>query len=162
MHSHSSCLIFPNLSFMWVIISTGQQQNAPVSLQNTWTTAPHLQQAMKGFQTNPEKMWTFHLRQCFFISELPNTRKTTCAVSSPPLEAAPGDVIIPKYRVKLCLRAEKLFMGTGTPATLLVPRMLIWVMGNSSSHLVQPLLCCHKRQNLAYWEGDLGQQQLLW
>lgn len=60
--------------------------------------------------------------------------KSTCDVSSPLLEAAPGDKIVPKYKVKLGLRAEEVFTWTETPATLLVPEALILVMEKSSTH----------------------------
>lgn len=61
--------------------------------------------------------------------------KNTRDVSSPPLEAVPGDKIFPEYKVKLGLRATKLFAWTGTPATLLVPEALVLVMEKSSTHL---------------------------
>lgn len=51
-------------------------------------------------------------------------------------------------------------MRTRTPAKLLVPETLIWVVGNSSTHLGCPN-CCHKGQNLAYSAEELGQQPLL-
>lgn len=108
MHSHSSCLIFRNLSFTWVIILTGQIQNVSVFLQNTRIAAPHLQQAMEGFQSILEKMWTFQSRQYFFIFQVSNLGKTACAVSFPLWESAPGDSKISKYRVELCLRAAGL------------------------------------------------------
>lgn len=135
MHSHSSCLIFQNLSFMWAIILIEQNQNASVSLQNTWAAAPHLQQAMEGFQGIPEKNVNSSVKAVFLYITGTKFGKTTCAISFPPWEAAPGDNKIPKYRVELCLTAPKLFMRAGTHATLLVPQTLIWVLGNSRTQL---------------------------
>lgn len=60
--------------------------------------------------------------------------KSTCDVSSPLLEAAPGDKIVHKHKAKLGLRAEKSFTWTGTSAMLLVPKALILVMEKSRRH----------------------------
>lgn len=121
MHTQSHAFSLLLLDFLKPFLDLSHYFNRTTT-ECFWTAAPHPQQAMEAFQSIPEKkMWAFQSRQYFFIFEVPNTRKTTCAVSSPPFEAAPGDNIIPKYRVELCLRAEKLFTRTGTPATLLVP-----------------------------------------
>lgn len=136
MHSHSSCLIFQNLSFMWVIILTGQQQDASVSAKHmgSCSSSPA---GHRGISEYPrKKCGLFESRKYSFILQVPNMRKTTCAFSCPPWEAAPGDNIIPKYRVELCLGAAEL--SVRTPATFLVPETLIWVVGSSTTHLGCP------------------------
>lgn len=90
-----------------------------------------------------------------YLLQVPNMRKTTCAFSFPPWEAAPGDNTIPKYRVGLCLRAAELFMRTRTPATLLVPETLTWVLGNSSStHLSCPNSAVTKVKTWLTWQEN--------
>lgn len=127
-----------------------------LSLQNTWAPAPHLQQAMEGLQSIPEKMWTFQSRQYsfIFITGTKHEENHLCFLFST-MRGCTWRQHNSQIQMGLCLRAAELFMRTRTPATLLVPETLTWVLGNSSStHLSCPNSAVTKVKTWLTWQEN--------